>query len=277
MRLKKIIFTADDFGLSSSVNEAVERAHREGVLSTASLMMGAEATADAVQRARSMPDLRVGLHVVLVNGRPLLPPEAVPALVGPEGAFLTDLGEAGVRFFFRAGARRQLDAEIRAQFEAFAATGLTLDHVNAQNHMHVHPTVLTTILRVGREYGMRAVRIPHEPLLPSWRGTHFGFRRRVANAIGVAPWTALMRLRLHLAKISTNDYVFGMNDTAAMTAERILGFLPVLPSGISEIYSHPAMGDGEYLGLIDPRVRQRIGEYNLERTTFGELSDAARS
>jgi len=268
--LRQIIFTADDFGLSASVNDGIENAHRNGVLSTASLMMGAEATQDAVRRARMLPKLRVGLHVTLVNGRPLLAADDVPDLVDDDGAFLTDLAQAGRRFFFRPGARAQLAKEIRAQFEAFAKTGLVLDHVNAQNHMHVHPTVLTVILRIGREYGMRAVRVPYEPFLASWRGTRFAFRRRLAETLALAPWLALMSARLRLAGITTNDYVFGRNDTGAMTAERILGFLPVLPDGIGEIYSHPAMGNDEYAGLIDPAVPRAIAALAVKQTTFGE-------
>ena len=246
------------------------------MLSTASLMVGEAGAADAVERARRLPDLHVGLHVVLVNGRPLLPPERVPDLVDERGVFLSDLGAAGRRFFFRPGARHQLEAEIRAQFEAFAATGLELDHVNAQNHMHVHPTVLTMILRVGAAFGMRAVRIPYEPAFASWRGTKFDFGRRLREKLSLAPWLTLMRLRLRAAGMITNDYVFGRNDTAEMTAARILGFLPVLPNGVGEIYSHPAMDNDEYLGLVDPSVKERLAQLPIELTSFGALSSGAR-
>ena len=112
--MRDVIFSADDFGISEEVNEAVEAAHCNGILSTTSLMVAAPATADAIQRARSLPDLHVGLHVVLVNGRPALPPERVPALVDRNGDFATDLAAAGVNFFFTRGVRRQLEAEIRA-------------------------------------------------------------------------------------------------------------------------------------------------------------------
>src|SRR5471032_3146050 len=70
---RALILTADDFGLHTRVNEAVERAHRNGVLSSASLMVAGDAAADAVERARRLPTLRVGLHVVLADGRPSSP------------------------------------------------------------------------------------------------------------------------------------------------------------------------------------------------------------
>jgi hopanoid biosynthesis associated protein HpnK len=265
-----LILSADDFGLSREVNEAVEHAHRDGVLRAASLMVAAPAAEDAVRRARALPALRVGLHVVLVNGRPLLAPEQVPDLVDRNGEFLTDLGRAGVRFFLRPSARRQLEAEIRAQFEAFARTGLPLDHVNAQNHMHVHPTVLSTILKVGPAYGMRAVRIPREP----------------GGAAFLVPWLALMRARLLRAGMTANDNVLGIRYSGHMTKDRVLAMLHALPPGINEMYFHPATGPwpgvdpqiagydfaGELNALTSAEVRDAIDASSVRVTTYSELA-----
>jgi hopanoid biosynthesis associated protein HpnK len=284
--MRELIVTADDFGLAAAVNEAVERGHREGILSTASLMVAAPATADAVERARRLPDLRVGLHVVLVNGRPALPPEQVPLLVDTQGRFDAGLFRAGVRYFFTPGIRKQLEAEIRAQFSAFAATGLALDHVNAQNHFHVHPTVLSLILKVGREFGARAIRIPREPFWASWRATRTHRLARFANSAFLLPWLTLMRMRLALAGIATNDYVFGMIDTGHMTPDRVRDYLQHLPPGVSELYVHPATytwGDafpqdydfaGEFASLVDAGVIGQLHASNIRRITFSELAAA---
>ena len=128
-------------------------------------MVGAPAAADAVARARRLPDLRVGLHLVLVDGHPTLSRAEIPGLVSRDGRFDPNMGRAGIRFFALPGVRRQLAMEIRAQFEAFRATGLPLDHVNAHRHFHLHPFVAAAIMRIGRGYGMRALRVPVEP----WR------------------------------------------------------------------------------------------------------------
>ncbi len=240
-------------------------------------MVAAAATGDAVRRAREMKDLRVGLHVVLVNGRPMLPPSSVPDLVDERGEFLTDLGRAGVRFFFRRGVRAQLEAEIEAQFQAFARTGLELDHVNAQNHMHVHPTVLRIILRVGRRYGLHAVRVPYEPLVPSWRSGHDRLFARLGNGVLLLPWLALMKLQLRRARLVYNEFIFGMGDTGRMTPQRVLGLLPNLPRGVSEVYFHPAMHGGpeqdEYRALVDPQVKDAISRGSIRPLTFGELAN----
>lgn len=285
--MRQLIVTADDFGLSTAVNEAIERGHREGILSTTSLMVAAPATSDAVERARRTPSLRVGLHVVLVNGRPALPSQQVPLLVDERGMFETDLFRAGVRYFFMPGIRKQLEAEIRAQFAAFAATGLPLDHVNAQNHLHVHPTVLSLILKVGREYGVRAIRIPCEPFWPSWRAMHTHAAARFANWAFLLPWLSLMRLRLRLAGIAANDYVFGMIDTGHMTPQRVRKYLANLPEGISELYVHPATHTwpeafppdydfaGEFAALVDPQAIAYVRSSGVRATTFSELAAAA--
>lgn len=282
--MRQLIVTADDFGLALPVNEAVERGHRDGILSTASLMVAAPATQDAVARARRLPQLRVGLHLVLVNGRPKLPPECVPALVDRNGELPSGLFAAGVRYFFTPGIRKQLEAEIRAQFEAFAETGLALDHVNAQNHFHVHPTVLSLVIKIGREFGARAVRIPSEPFLPSWRATRDRPLSRFAASALLAPWLSLMRVRLRRSHMAANDFVFGMNDTGHMTSERVRAFLANLPPGVTELYVHPATETwpgafppdydfaGEFAALVDPAVSAAAAAPGIQRVSFSELS-----
>ncbi|MBV9736573.1 MAG: hopanoid biosynthesis-associated protein HpnK [Candidatus Eremiobacteraeota bacterium] len=282
---RELIVSADDFGLSLEVNEAIECAHRDGILRAASLMVGSSQATDAVERARRLPALRVGLHLVLVNGRPLLSPGQLPDLVEADGCFPTDLGKAGMRYFFRRGAREQLEAEIRAQFEAFARTGLLLDHVNAQNHMHVHPTILGLILRVGSEFGMRAVRVPREPFFASWSATRDDFGGRLANAVLLWPWLTLMEMRLKRAGLQTNDFVFGMNDSGRMTTCRVRALVRRLPPGISEMYFHPATKSwpgiepaienyafaGELAALTSPEVAGTLREAGVTPVAFTDL------
>lgn len=240
--LRRVIVTADDFGLAVPVNEAVERAHRDGVLTAASLMVAEPAAADAVRRAHALPSLRVGLHVVVVEGRSLLAPAEIPDLVDARGMFGSNLAKAGVRYFFHPRIRRQLEAEIRAQFAAFAATGLAFDHVNAQCHMHLHPTVLGIILKVARDYGRPPMRVPYEPFGASWRAAHDARGLRFANAFLLAPWLALMKARLRGASIAYNDRVFGLGDSGRMTPERVVALLAQLEPGVTEVFFHPATG-----------------------------------
>lgn len=269
-----------------SVNEAIELAHRSGILSTASLMVGGRAVDDAISRARRMPTLRVGLHIVLVDGEPVLDPRKVPALVDASGAFSTQLVRSGFNFYFNAAARQQLQAEIRAQFEAFRATGLALDHVNGHNHMHIHPTVLAAIIAVGRDFGIASLRVPYEPLVPSWRANHTDFGGRFGNSVVLAPMLAFMRARVRAAGLFCNDYVFGVTDSGHMTKDRVAAFLRELPDGVTEMYMHPATSrwpgmpsysqcEDELAALVDPQIAQFVRTSEIVAATYSELAAAA--
>jgi hopanoid biosynthesis associated protein HpnK len=233
--LKNLIVTADDFGAAGQVNDAVERAHREGILTAASLMVGAPAAADAVRRAKTMPKLRVGLHLVLVEGRPTLPAAQIPALVDAGGFFRTNMVRAGAAIFFLPHVRRQLAAEIEAQFAAFAATGLELDHVNAHKHFHLHPTIADLVVRIGRRFGLKAIRVPYEPVQ-----TLRQVERNARGNVLVELWARRLARRLAAAGIASPDRVFGLCWTGAMTTARLAGLIAHLPDGVSEIYLHPA-------------------------------------
>jgi hopanoid biosynthesis associated protein HpnK len=267
-----LIITADDFGLHPSVNRAVLRAHREGVLSAASLMVGAPAAGDAIALARSCPDLRVGLHLVLADGASVLPPQRIPDLVDAGGRFGVRMARDGVRFFFLPRVRRQLASEIRAQFEAFAASGLPLDHVNAHKHFHLHPTVLSLVLGIGREYGLRAVRLPFEAGMPPW----------------LRPWLHLLRARLRAAGIAHNDYLLGLRLSGRFDEEALLAALQGLPpAGVGELYLHPALESGaaisssmagyrhadEFAALVSPRVGQARERLRARGFRFGGFTD----
>ncbi len=278
-----LIVTADDFGLHQAVNEAVQQAHQHGILTAASLMVGAPAAADALRRARELPRLRVGLHLVLVDGAPLLPASAIPLLVDRDGQFSRRMAIDGARYFLSPPARRQLEAEIRAQFRAFAATGLTLDHVNAHKHFHLHPTLLTLMLRVGREFGMRAVRYPYEPTRLI-KGAALSER---AAAAALHPWLKLMRRRLRRAGMIHNDQLFGIGRSGAIDEAVLIDALRALPPGVSEIYLHPGTLSGaaispsmagyrhaeELAALLSPRVAATLGELHMPSGGYGDCKN----
>lgn len=281
--MKLLIVTADDFGLHPAVNDAVELAARQGVLTAASLMVGAPAAADAVRRARGLPGLAVGLHLVLADGWSVLPAESIPALVDARGRFGNNMVRDGVRFFALPAVRRQLEAEIRAQFQAFADTGLPLDHVNAHKHFHLHPTLLEMLLRIGGEFGISAVRLPREP---AWAARRAGGALAGSTVAGLlSPWLAIMRRRLRAAGIAHNDHVFGMADSGAMDEARLLEILGRLPEGVTEIYLHPAVESGaaiaasmsgyrhaqELAALLSPRVRAALGDCGAATGGFRQI------
>ncbi len=237
-----LIITADDFGLSMAVNEAVEEAHRKGVLTCASLVIAGAAAEDAVRRAKKMPKLGVGLHLALLDAPPAMPAAEIPDLVDPGGALAARPFWNGARIALMKSVREQARAEMRRQFELFAMTGLPLDHMDGHWHFHQHPSLIGFLVNgMAREFGVRAVRVPSEPALPSWRAagrTGLVGRGRTALANRVI-WNTT-RKRLAKAGIGTNQWFFGLNDSGAVVRERMLGFVENLPPGVSEIGLHPA-------------------------------------
>lgn len=277
---RELIITADDFGADVAVNEAVEMAHRDGVLTAASLMVGGPAAEDAVARARATPSLRVGLHLVLVEGRPILPADRVPRLVDSRGLFSSDMVRSGARMFFDPAARRDLAAEIEAQFRAFASTGLRLDHVNAHKHFHLHPTIAGLILKIGARFGMTSARIPIEPYARL-------LRLEPGAAHGPAPivdlWAGLARRRFRRTGVRTPDQVFGLRWSGHMTEPRLIGLLGDLPAGLTEIYLHPATRDAfpgsaagyayqaELAALLSPNVRRAAAAQGIRHGGFADF------
>ena len=260
------------------MNEAVEQACRGGLLTTASLMVAGPAAADAVRRARRLPQLRVGLHLVVIEGPAAGP---APGLLDADGQFPSDQLRLGIDYFFRPSARRALAAEIRAQFTAFAATGLRLDHANAHKHMHLHPTVGRLMLEAGAEHGLPAIRIPAEPpatMLDCGVGQRPGARLLYAG-------TRLLRAQARHARVRTNDHAFGIAWSGHMTADRVIRLAARLPSGVSEIYFHPAterdarlarlMPDYEHkaelAALVDPAVREAFAQAGAVQTSYDAL------
>jgi hopanoid biosynthesis associated protein HpnK len=225
-----LVTVADDFGLSLGVNEAVEAAARSGILTSASLMVSGAAAADAAARARALPNLHVGLHLVVIEGKATLPPDLIPDLVNAEGWFASGQLRLGLAYYVRPRVRRQLAAEIRAQFEAFRATGLVLDHANAHKHMHLHPVVGRLMIDIGREYGLRAIRVPAEPSL---RGLGTGGR-------ALRWWCGVLRRQARRGGMLTNDAILGLADTGHLVPARVQALLERLPAGLTELYFHPA-------------------------------------
>ncbi|OYY91358.1 MAG: PTS cellobiose transporter [Sphingomonas sp. 28-66-16] len=285
--MKRLIVTADDFGASIEINEAVERGHREGCLTAASLMVTGAGFDDAVERAWRLPRLGVGLHLVLVEGTPALAAARVPDLVASDGRFRTDMARMGADIFFRPHVRAQLSAEIAAQFDRFAATGLPLDHVNAHKHFHLHPTIAELVIEIGRRHGMKAVRAPIEPIaiVNAVEPARHDVTMKVADL-----WAKLLRRRLRRAGMIVPDQVFGLAWSGAVTASRLAGLIDRLPAGITEIYAHPGTTDDfpghapgyhyadEFAALIDPGVLGAVARSGAPLARFADLvPEAPRS
>lgn len=264
---------ADDFGRSASINEAVIRAHREGILTTASLMVNEPDCAAAVALAKANPQLGVGLHLTLLMGRGALPPAQIPGLVNARGEFSNAPAAAGARYFFRRGLHAQLRAEIHAQFARFRATGLPLDHVNGHLHMHLHPVVFRILMQDATELGITHLRLTREPFwqdFPLAAGNRL-YRASHALIYRCLAWNAAARLRRF--RIQHTRRVYGLLQNARVNENYVLQLLPLLPAGDSELYSHPSLDEfrPEFEALISPRVKALVAAENIQLIRYQDL------
>jgi hopanoid biosynthesis associated protein HpnK len=270
---RRLIVNADDFGLSTSANQAIIRGHREGILTSASLMVNEPGFDEAVELAQQNPRLGVGLHLTLLCGHSCLTPLDIPRLVNAKSEFGGNPVRVGLKYFFCRDLRPLLRAEIVAQFAKFRSTGLPLDHVDSHHHLHAHPVVFRILIETAQELGITHLRLTSEPL-----GIHarvaLGHRwRRLSH--GFVYWLMAGRARRVLRRldIKHTDAVFGLLQDARVDEQYLERLLPALPAGVSEIYSHPSLDQfkHEMEALISARIRALVDQLGIRLIRYQDI------
>lgn len=279
-----LIINGDDFGYSEAVNLGVLRGHREGVLTSASLMVNEAASEHAVEIARSNPQLSVGLHLSLVLGRAALSQAEIPHLVNESGEFSRSPFLAGLNYFFNRQARRELHHEMRRQFEKFAATGLRFSHVDGHNHLHMHPVVFDELIKLCEEFDVRRVRV-----VKNEASVHFQITRRrwpsrllLGSIFGLLGRSCTRRLEGRGFVFPGN--VYGLLQSGELTEGYLVELLGRMGGDNSEIYLHPSAaaadprnpnenpgGQVELEALLAPRLRQAIEQNGFRLATYETL------
>lgn len=279
---KKLIVNADDFGYSTAVNQAIIQAFEQGILTSCSLMVGEAAFDEAVKLARAHPKLAVGLHLVVICGRSVLPHSEIPHLVDKSGNFPTDPFATGVKYYFSSAAQVELHKEIYAQMEKFASTGLPFSHVDGHLHLHMHPTVFSILVEAAEKYKVKRVRLPQETLKHTLR------LRRRNLAMKLIWWTVFSLLcksaksKLQGRGFATTQRVYGLLESGAMTEDFWLGLLPQINTEINEIYCHPEIkelainstnlgGGAELAALLSKKVQAKLKDHAFELINYFDL------
>lgn len=268
------IINGDDFGLSHSVNQAIIQAHQRGILTSTSLMVSGDAAQDAIALAQTHPDLAVGLHLVLVCGRSVLPPEQIPHLVDSQGNFPNSAFLAGLRYQFHSAARAELRQEIRAQLIKFQASGLRLSHVDGHLHLHIHPVVLQILVELAPEFDIRFIRLPSEELGKTLKLNRQALLTKLIWSGVFAQLRRYGETLLTSHGISFADKVYGLLQTGNITEKYLLGLIPQIESNLIEIYCHPSQvqpGKTELAALLSQQVRQLLIANNFELTNYRQL------
>ena len=282
--MRRAIINADDFGLCRGVNEGIIKAHREGILTSATLMANMPGFEEAVALARENPRLGVGIHLNLLRGAPVSPPDKVPTLLAPSGllwgsvyVFLRRLWTGRISF-------AEVEAELRAQVEKVLAAGVPATHVDSEKHLHTVPAVFRTVARIIPDYGLRRVRFINEFCISPQLA-------QTAKSWAISLACRRMRRRLREHAIMTADRFYGLCGSGRMTVRRLARILDRLGEGTAEIMVHPGYMTEELVALerttgsyyinnrrelelgtlLDPELREIVKRRAIELTTYREI------
>jgi chitin disaccharide deacetylase len=281
---RAVIVTADDFGFSREVNAGIIRAHREGILTAASLMVAAAARDEAVRLARENPNLDVGLHLVVCRGQSVLAPDRLAGIVDASGNFAESPVAAGLRYFFDRAIRDRLRDEIRAQIDLHLKLVGRLDHLDGHLNFHVHPVIADMLIDLCTEYRVPCIRLPREPVFTTLVLARDHAARKIVEAVIFHALSRRARRKLHERGIRSTDALFGLHQSGHLTETYVLGVIGRLPPGLTEFYFHPAADIGgqppaleaqsEVSILTSPRVRAALAGHGVRLTNFAQLAHA---
>ena len=282
---KQLIINADDFGIHPAVNEAVHKAATEGILTSTSLMAGGDAFDEAVEMARSMPSLGIGIHLTLVEGiKPVLPPSEVPSLTWDNGVFCHDYGKLIVRDLEGKISLSEVYAEWDAQIQKIMNTGLPVTHMDGHQHMHMWPHFYPIARDLAKKYHISCMRVPDEDVLFGMKDGHI---IRWAAKNGLSLLSRMHRPDLKKNHIRTNDHFFGMLYGGHLSPERFAKFILQTKPGITEIMCHPSSdtramedtfhwgyhGEDELAGLLADINRELIEKKQISLISYRDVRE----
>ncbi|MGA3294736.1 MAG: hopanoid biosynthesis-associated protein HpnK [Candidatus Acidiferrales bacterium] len=288
--MRELILNADDFGLTRGVNEGIIRAHREGILTSATLMATGPAFDDAVERARANPTLGIGCHLVLTGGIAVAPPEEIPSLADREGRLPRSLAALVAKISSGKVRATDIEREMRAQVEKIRRAGIEPTHFDTHKHTHAHPRIMKVLAQLAEELGIKRVRKPIENLRDSWKSVRGDAGVSSKQLAAVAAVRVVSSQFYSISKkygLRSPDNFLGVAVTGQLGAEALCRLIDTLPPGITEIMLHPGICDAELIGtgsrlqrerqlelegLLAPEVRRAVERQGVRLISYRELN-----
>lgn len=258
--MKKLIITADDYGMSRAVNDAIDAGIDAGLITTTNVMTNMPLYKEAI-KLKDKKGVSVGIHWVLACGKPVLPASEVPTLVNDKGEFYP-YPEFRNRLRKKLISFDDIKKELIAQYNLYYELMGQPDYWNTHQNTHVDFKIYRLFVDVAKELGINKMRSHQriyvkgsdnsqkmslkwrlmEPLkskmLDCWQGN--------AHKKGIASPNGLI-VCLNKNDINNLDYLF--NNISWKNNQ------------IGEYVIHPATeNDSPYFGKI---VDQRIREFEM--------------
>ena len=246
----RLIVNADDFGLHGSVNEGIAEAHRKGIVTSTTMLASGAAFSHAVETAKVLPELGVGVHTALVGGlAPVLPASEVPSLVTEEGVFPESYTTFMKRVYMGRVNFNEVYRELEAQFDKVTAHVSGVTHADGHQHMHVLPQIMPIVVALSKRFGLSRVRIPSERAM-FLNGRYHPIR--IAGKIGLSRVAQTARQTARGTGLDSPRYFWGMNNGGHLDERALLGILKEVSkrTGTHEIMTHPGADDRRLASLF---------------------------
>lgn len=296
--MKKLIVNADDFGLAEGVNRAIIDGHRNGIITSTTLMANGAAFVSAVAFASTVPDLGIGVHLNLTQGRPVCPASRVPTIVDSEGFFYPSPGVLARKILSRKIRPGEIESELRNQIEKIASVGIRITHLDSHKHIHLLPPIFDLVVKLANEYGIDCVRCPIEPAssaLGPLQSERTGWPRMAKQYLlgrGLSVLAACQVKKVVHAGLYRPEYFFGLSQTGFLNTAILEQMVRAVPDGTSEIMCHPGYVDPELLNtrtrlreqrqteleaLTSSSVRQLVNELEIQLIPYDKLPPGNRA
>ena len=293
MKRKRLIVNADDFGLTEGINRAIVRGHKNGIITSATVMANGAAFESAAEASRHLATLGVGVHLNLTQGPPVADVVRVRSLVGRDGLLLGSPGILARRVLTRKADLNEVECEFRKQIEKVAAAGVRITHLDSHKHVHVLPPIFDIVIRLAGEFGIPSVRCPVESMGNVWRLFRFGSGHwlRVAKQYTVARvlsgFAAWQQSKLSRARLRSAEHFCGLSETGFLDSSTLERILRTLPDGATEMMCHPGYADAalfstrtrlraereiEINALTQPAIRQLADAFGIELINYADLA-----
>lgn len=279
---KRLIVNADDFGLHASINDGIITGHRQGIITSTSIMPSGMAFEHALMGLMKAPELGVGVHLTVVGAGPVSEPSEVPSLVDEEGMFCPGHPQFIRRYLAKTVNIEEVAREWRAQIRKVQDQGISITHLDSHQHMHILPGLDKVSAALAREFNIPAMRVPDEPY--GFMGSGPWSAARCLSRCGLTFLARRARVIFLKAGLKTPDYFFGMLNGGHMEPAVLLAILARLQTGVTEIMVHPGADDRvlgasfpwqyhwqtELAALTDCAVVERVRELGIQLVSFGE-------
>jgi hopanoid biosynthesis associated protein HpnK len=290
--MKRLIVNADDFGLAESVNRGIMVAHRDGILTSASLLANGPAFDQAIALSSQSPQLSVGVHLNISQGTSISPAARIPSLLNKRMELHLSPFRLWLRILRREINLEDIHSEFRAQVLKILDAGVTPTHLDGHLHVHILPQLSPIVIALAKEFCVRYVRCPTEhleatlPLIWKFRGASIAVLQRSAISYGVSSFAKRFREQMRMAGFGCADAFYGLAHTGFLDAKMLRALLDLVPNGTTELMCHPGYAgteleslggrlthgrETEMLALTAPEIRETVGRLGIHLTNFRHL------